>query len=68
MIRLTRIGLLLWSAFAVVVVVESQTLAAFTGVELSLTGMFVVWAVIVMVLTVLTIRTEAIEGAKGTAE
>lgn len=55
MIRLSRVGLLLWSAMAVVLVVESQTLAAMVGIELSLLGMFLVWTVIVVILLVLTI-------------
>lgn len=60
MIHLSRIGLLLWSAFAVVVVVESQTLAAIVGINLSLVEMFIVWVGIVIVLTFITIRTESI--------
>lgn len=48
--RLSRLGVLLWSAFAVAFVVESQTLAAMVGLELSLIEMFGVWVVIVIVL------------------
>lgn len=65
--RLSRVGLLLWSAVAVVIVVESQTLAAFVGLELSLAGMFVLWAAIVSVLTALTIRTESIDRSEPAA-
>ncbi len=55
MIRLSRVGLLLWSAMAVVLVVESQTFAAMIGIELSLYGMFIVWLVLVAFLVLLTI-------------
>lgn len=61
MIELSRVGLLLWSAMAVVVVVESQTLASFIGFDLSLLGMFATWVIIVLVLTVFTVRTERMQ-------
>lgn len=63
MIHLSRVGLLLWSAIAVVAVIEVQTLAAFVDVHLGLTGMFVVWLAIVAVLVLLTIWPEPVDGA-----
>lgn len=51
--HLSRIGVLLWSAFMVVVIVESQTLAAMMGVQLSLIGVFGVWVAVVVVLILL---------------
>ena len=68
MIHLSRVGLLLWSAFAVVIVVESQTLAGFVGIELSLAEMFGVWAAIVLVLIAITIRSERRDTPNTTPE